>query len=318
MKRIKIVFFALFLTFTVISFVSCEIKAPQKLEFRSAKYLLSDPGSVLDLSGELYVTGDKRAKIVYAVSDESVATVSPDGTLIAVGSGTAEITAVAADDENVRASAEIMVYPYAGAFVAEKYVDTLGCEVRARIVLDPQGSYVFYRYPMDPEKNGGVITPSFTDSGWYRVENGRFFFTGDVLGDFDMTFSARDGRICLDGTVALGVARAKLTMELFRFSDRGEFGVYAGEGQSESGAAVDCQLYLENGSYKLLVKSKSGQDTVSSGIYAFNGDVIEFVASRGPSFYAEYSSAVAVVRSDGFPISINDGTLIVSGVLKKS
>lgn len=70
-------------------------------------------------------------EVVYKSSDTSVITVDADGTLHAVGAGTAKITAYLADDESVSDTEQIIVYrhtpvmQFASAQVIKKYGDSV-------------------------------------------------------------------------------------------------------------------------------------------------------------------------------------------------
>ena len=120
----------------------------------------------------------------YSSDDTTVVEVSEDGVLTAVGFGTATISVVSSVDSSVSDSIDIAVYEYCGTYSGEKFIEAMSCDIAVSIELKADGTYSFYRAPMDLSAMGGGVMSEMTDEGTYVLEGTKILFTGEDLGEF--------------------------------------------------------------------------------------------------------------------------------------
>lgn len=297
---------------------ACGSKAPDGIALKTSALLLGDVGETYDLSKDVEINGGDDAKLKYSVSDTSVAEVSENGVVTAKGFGSVTVTVSAAADENVKATADVLVYGYRGIYTATKYIDAMGCDVRVRLKLNGDGTYEYYRYPMTVALSGGGSMPSLSDNGTYIASGNQFTFTGKYLGGFELSFRINAGEATLSGSMPTGGAKTQMILLLNSTEDRGENGVYTGRGETENGSAIDYSLTLKDGTYTLQTTKDGKNDKISSGAYSFENNIIEFTASEGASFKAEYNASRSVVEGTAIPVSEDgDGNVIALTLTKE-
>lgn len=290
---------------------ACGTKAPDSITLKTSALMFGGVGETYDFSQEVEIKGDSGAKLNYSVSDTSVAEVSDNGVITAKGFGSVTVTVYAAADEKIKAAADILVFPYRGVYTATKYIDAMGCDIRIRLKLNDDGTYDYFRYPMTVVLSGGGSMPSLSDKGVFKVNGSKFTFTGEYLSEFDLAFQINSGKATLSGSIPTGGANTQMQMLLNTSDDRGESGTYTGRGETENGSVIDYALTLNGGVYTLKTTRSGQSENISSGIYSFENGVIEFTASEGASFKADYSAARGVVEGTAIPVSgDSDGAVI--------
>ena len=290
-------------------------KAPGELNLKEEAYLLRALGDQVDLSKELVIEDEKASRdVTYIVDASDVVTATPEGVLTAASPGSATVTVASAVDGSVKATAEVLVYDFSGIYTTEKYIDAMGCNVRVNLELLDDGTFRFYRYPMNVALEGGGLMEGFSDAGTYTTEGNGVHFVGDYFKDFHLKLSldSKDNAR-LSGTPPTGGATTD--MEFIRNSreDRQEAGAYIGAAETEDGRDVLLQLEMEGGSYLLSADSS----VISSGIYSFNGSQVEFWADIGVSFRAVYDAERQVVEGTEIPVSAETGAAPVAVTLTR-
>ena len=280
---------------------ACGARVPDSITLKTSALMLGGIGETYDLSKDVKIDGGSHTKLKYSTSDTSVAEVSESGVVTAKGFGS--VTVSAATDENVKATADVLVYNYRGIYTATKYIDAMGCDIRIRLKLNDDGTYEYYRYPMTVALSGGGLMPSLSDGGTYTVTGNQLVFTGKYLSEFELSFQINAGEATLSGSMPTGGANTQMQMLLNSTDDRGESGVYTGSGETESGSVIDYVLTLNGGTYSLQTTYNGQSNIISSGIYTFENDIIEFTALKGASFKADYNVPRSVVEGTAIPAS---------------
>ena len=214
MRKVRIFAAILCIAALALSLAACKGKAPEKIELSEKAFLMGSAGETLNIKEKVTVTGNADAKLKYSVSDPAVAEVSEDGVITAKGFGSAVITISAEADENVNTSADILVYPYAGKYAGTKYIDAMGCDITVEITLNSDGTYEYYRAPMNVALEGGGEMPELTDAGTFVVTESEFVFTGEYLGEFKLSFKIASDSAALEGSVPTGGAPTQMQLML--------------------------------------------------------------------------------------------------------
>lgn len=189
-------------------------KAPKSISFSTSTHIMAKAGETYKLSDILQIEGaGADTKVEYSSSDTSVAEVSSDGVITAKGYGTATITAVSAADKNVTASMDLAVYDYYGEYTGEKYVDAMKCDVKVSINIKDDGTYTFFRAPMNIAISGGGQMPELLDKGTYTISGNQIKFAGETLGEFTTTFGIENGAVVLSGKIPTGGAATSLELK---------------------------------------------------------------------------------------------------------
>ena len=291
---------ALGLIFLLAGVSACGQKGPKSISLEKNEFMLNGIGATYDIKEDVSADGGDFDALTYKSTDETVAVVSADGIIEARGLGSAQIRVESAANSNVSAAMEIFVYPYCGIYTAEKYIDAMGCDIRIRMSLNEDGTYEYYRYPMNVALSGGGEMPGLDDTGIYTLESSEFTFSGDFLGEFPMNFKVSDGNGFLDGKIPTGGASTQMQLMLNSTDDKGESGTYYGTGEASDGQMLQYELYLNKGEYSL--KNSADGSIISEGTYSFENTLIEFSAEFGASFNAEFDSARGVVEGTQIPV----------------
>lgn len=314
MKKIKVLSMAVTLAAVCTLSVGCIEKAPDKIELKVSELMLAGTGEAYDISKEVITEGGSDSpKLKYKVSDESIAVVDDNGVITAKGQGTVVVTVASSVDEGIAAAADVLVYPYHNTYSAVKYIEAMGCNIRIRLALNPDGSYDYYRYPMNVALSGGGQMPSLSDKGSYKTSGGKFTFTGDILGEFTMDFKIEDKTAYLEGDMPTGGATTHMKLMINSKESKGENGTYTASTETEDCSAALLTLTLNDGKYTL----KNSDKKVSEGSYTFENNRIEFSAKYGVSFGADYNKGKGTVEGTLIPINAEAEEKNVSATLTK-
>lgn len=295
-------------------------KAPKAISLASEGYIFSEAGETYNIAGDVQTEGENASvEFKYSSSDTSVAEISEDGVLTVKGEGSATVTVASAEDESVSASAAVLVYDYAGVYTCEKYIDAMGCDVKVSLSVADDGTFGFYRYPMNVNLEGGGQMEGLQDAGTYEVKGNEMKFSADYLGTFNLTFTLdKDGNAQLSGDTPTGGASTDMTFSRTVSEDRGESGTYTGSGETMSGNSVSYSLQLNSGTYVLTAAGADGAETtVSSGVYSFAGEEIEFFAEEGTTFSASYDESRQVIEGTAIPVSAENSYEFTAVTLTK-
>ena len=141
-------------------------KVPESIQFEEAAHLIPGLGSTYDAAAALEISGDDaNEEIIFSTYDDSVAEVSGEGVITATGYGVTTIIATSAADETVSASMDVAVYDLFGTYSGVKKIEAMGCDVAVDIVLKEDGTYSYYRAPMEVALNGGGEMPALEAEG---------------------------------------------------------------------------------------------------------------------------------------------------------
>lgn len=289
-------------------------KTPKSLAFQSEGYVFSGEEETLNLVEEVKAEGEDTSKeFVFTSSDESVAVISEDGILTTKQEGTAKVTVAAAQDENVSATTDILVYDYTGIYTGEKYIDAMGCNVRISFELGKDGNFSFYRYPMNVALEGGGQMEGMPEEGSYRVEGNQIVFTPEYFKEFSLRLSIKDNKAMLTGDTPTGGAITEMVFTQNQMEDQGEAGVYEGNGENEAGEMISYHLELENGRYQFSAQ----EEVISQGSYRFLDSEIEFFATEGMTFHASYNADRKVIEGTDIPTAAEEGHAGIAVTLEK-
>ena len=313
MKKFFVILLALVLPAALL-LTGCGSKAPDSIGITGGDIMLGEIGETLDLTQRITTEGSEGAELTYSSSDSSVVTVDEQGCITAAGYGSAAVTVSAKADPSVQDTVNLLVWPYQGIYTASKYIDAMGCEIRIRLTLYPDGSFAYYRYPMVVALDGGGQMPWLEDEGSYTAEGAEFRLNGDYLGEYVLTFQLADGEASLTGSVPTGGASTQIKLILNDTDDRGEAGSYTGYGETVQGDLLDYCLALSGGSYEL----KANGGTISAGSYTFCGDEVEFAAAQGLSFTASYDADRGTVEGTEIPVSADSLDLTAVTLIKEN
>ena len=131
-KKFKLKAFLIILAITVFAFYSCDGITTANSGITVTNLSLNDTELTVKLTStaQLAATVEPEAaseiSLIWATSDESIVTISDDGTATAVGAGTAEIT-VSTTDDSFSASASVTVLPI--LYGASKGNSSLGTSI---------------------------------------------------------------------------------------------------------------------------------------------------------------------------------------------
>ena len=276
-------------------------KAPQTLNLQEEAYLLQAPGDSVELAKEVVIEDEKASKdVTFTVDDPAVVSISAEGVLTAVAPGSARVTVASAVDGSVKDTAEVLVYDFSGVYTTEKYIDAMGCNVRVNLEVLPDGTFRYYRYPMNVNLDGGGLMEGFSDFGTYQTMGGSVHFVGDYFKDFNLKLHLDDQEnALLTGKTPTGGATTDMEFVRNTREDRQEAGTYLGAGETQDGRVVSLRLEMEDGTYLL----SADNSVISAGIYSFNGSETSFWAEIGVSFRAAYDADRQVVEGTEIPVS---------------
>ncbi len=188
-------------------------KVPESIQFEEAAHLIPGLGSTYDAAAALEISGDDaNEEIIFSTYDDSVAEVSGEGVITATGYGVTTIIATSAADETVSASMDVAVYDLFGTYSGVKKIEAMGCDVAVDIVLKEDGTYSYYRAPMEVALNGGGEMPALEAEGTYVMAGTEITFTDDVLGEYTAVFLISDEKGCLTGKLPTGGAATEMEL----------------------------------------------------------------------------------------------------------
>lgn len=194
--------------------VSAGEAAPESIQFTEAAHILPEVGAEFDIASMIEITGaDASEEIVYSTYDDTVAEVTEEGLLVANGYGITTIIASSAADETVCASMDVAVCDLYGTYSGAKTIEAMGCDIAVDITLKEDGTYAFYRAPMDIQMEGGGQMPELEDEGTYEVNGVEVTFTSEALGEFTVTFQMNEDSVSLAGKIPTGGPSTEMELE---------------------------------------------------------------------------------------------------------
>lgn len=184
----------------------CGAKGPESVTLTTDAVMLANTGDTYDLAEAIVVEpADAEAAFTYVSSDDGVVEVSADGVITAVAEGTATVQVTLEDSsENITLNMDVAVYNYMGTYSAAKHIDAMGCDVSVEITLNEDGTYSFYRAPMNIAMSGGGEMPALEDVGTYVMNGAEIVFASEALGDFSVTLRMENGAAVLSGKIPTG------------------------------------------------------------------------------------------------------------------
>lgn len=188
-------------------------EAPEGIQFLETAHLIPaleetyDAAAVLEISGE-----DANQDIIYSSYDESVAEVSEDGVITAVGYGITTIVASSAADETVSASIDVAVYDLYGTYSGVKTIEAMGCDIDIDLTLNEDGTFEYYREPMTVQLEGGGEMEGLADEGTYEMNGVEITFTGEALGEYTLNFGIQGEDGILTGKTPTGGADTEMEL----------------------------------------------------------------------------------------------------------
>ena len=194
----------------------CAQKAPDAITAAVSELVLSGTGDTADISELIKIEGDAEAKLKYSVSDESILNISDDGIVTAADYGAATVVISAQADENVYTSIDVLVADYMEKYTVTKYIDAMGCDIKIDLTLNKDGTFDYYRYPMNVQLEGGGEMDGLTDQGTYTVEGNKVNLKGDYLGEYTLELKLNLGEISLNGSIPTGGAATQVQMNIER------------------------------------------------------------------------------------------------------
>lgn len=214
------------------TFAGADGGAPEHIQFEEAAHLIPALGETYDAAAALEISGDDASgEMVYSTFDESVAEVSEDGVITATGYGITTIVVSSAVDETVSASMDVAVFDLYGTYSGVKTIEAMGCDVAVDITLKEDGTYSYYRAPMEVALSGGGEMPELEEEGTYEMTGTEITFTGETLGEYTAVFRIEEENGCLAGKLPTGGAATE--MELVKEAEEEST---EEEGVSEEGA----------------------------------------------------------------------------------
>lgn len=207
----------------------------------------------------------------------------------------------------------IPVEEYAGVYTAEKFIDAMGCDVRISLMVREDGSFSFFRYPMNVALEGGGAMESMMDAGTYKEEGEKLAFQPETLKEFALTVKENDKKVLLSGSTPTGGAPTDMEFVKAVKEDREESGVYAGTGETLSGLTVSYNLEMTDGAYTLMQDGA----VISRGTYYFTETEAEFFAEEGMCFHAGYDADRQVVEGTMIPAVEGEGYTEIAATLEK-
>lgn len=193
-------------------------KAKEELKFEEEEHLIPGIGKTWDAAEGLEISGSEaKDGVVYSTFDDTVASVSEDGVVTANGCGTTTIVAASAEDEAISTSIDVTVFDFYGMYAGVKTVEAMGCDIAIDMTLNEDGTYLYYRAPMNVALGGGGEMPALEDEGAWEMTGTTITFTGKELGEFTAEFGLADNDGVLKGKLPTGGAQTE--MELVKETD---------------------------------------------------------------------------------------------------
>ncbi len=294
--------------------------APESINLAHPAYMFTEEGESYKLSDDVEIVGEGASQdVIYTSSDSSIVEISETGELKVIGSGVATVTVASKANENVNVSADVLIYNYMGTYTGKKYVEAMGTDIRVTIKLLDDGSYLYYRYPMNVNLDGGGLMEGMTGRGTYEAVGNKINFGGNYLPEFSSELQiGSEGMAEMTGEMPTGGANTEMNLMQTSTEDMSESGSYKGVGESEDLGSVSYELTLNEGEYTLIATVQdSTAETVSKGSYSFYENNIEFFAESGITFNASYDSGRGVVEGVAIPVTAESSIVTVSVTLEK-
>lgn len=192
---------------------NCAEAVPEGISFTTDAYILPALDAEFDIASLLEITGENASEeIIYSTYDDSIAEVNEEGMLVANDYGVTTIIASSAADETICASIDVAVCDFYGTYAGTKTIEAMGCDITVELTLEEDGTYSFYRAPMNISMDGGGEMPEMTDIGTYEVNGVEVTFTGEELGEFTVTFQLDEENTFLAGKVPTGGPTTQLEL----------------------------------------------------------------------------------------------------------
>ena len=187
--------------------------APESIAFDTAAYMLPAIGETYDAGAGLLLEGEGASEdVIYMTFDESVASVSEEGIITANGYGITTIIASSAIDETVSAAMDVAVFDFYGMYSGVKTIEAMGCDIAVDITLNADGTYVYYRAPLNIQMAGGGEMPELEDEGTFEMTGTELTFTGEELGEFTAAFVIDGEEGMLNGKIPTGGPSTELEL----------------------------------------------------------------------------------------------------------
>lgn len=212
-KKITVSAMAMACVWAAALFAGAEGNAPETMEFTEEAHLIPEVGETYDAAKILEFTGDSYdASVVYSSYDDSVAEVSEDGIITATGCGVTTIVVSSAVDETVSASIDIAVFDVYGTYTGTKTIEAMGCDITIDLTLNDDGTFTYYRAPMNVKLDGGGEMDGLEDEGTYEIDGTEFTFKAEYLGEYTADFSLDDEDGVLSGKLPTGGADTEMKL----------------------------------------------------------------------------------------------------------
>lgn len=188
-------------------------RAPESIRFAGTERLLLASGETYDVASVLEIEGEGAdTEMIYSTFDESIAEISGEGIVTAGGYGVTTIVVSSAVDETVSASVDVTVFDLYGTYSGMNRIEAMDCDISIDITLKEDGTFSYYRAPMNVQMNGGGEMPELEDQGTYERNGTDFVLKGDELGEFTVTFTLEGETGSLAGKLPTGGAATDMKL----------------------------------------------------------------------------------------------------------
>lgn len=205
------------LILTIPAYAAVQGSVPESVHFSEEVHILPAIGETFDLRSVLEIEGqDMNKEMVYSVFDDSVVQVSQEGELTAIGYGMTTVIASAMEDETISAGMDVEVLDLYGTYTGSKTIEMMGCEITINVELNEDGTFSYYRAPMEIKLTGGGEMKALKDEGKYKIKGNEILFTGAETGEYTAVLEIKKEDVLLKGKLPTGGGPAT-EMELIRF-----------------------------------------------------------------------------------------------------
>lgn len=289
---------------------NCEEAVPESIAFKTEAYILPTLDAEFDMASILEITGGDAGEIIYSVYDDTVAEVNEEGMLLAKDYGVTTIIACVAADETICASIDVAVCDFYGMYAGTKMIEAMGCDIDVEITLEEDGTYSFYRAPMNINMDGGGEMPEMTDNGTYEVNGIEVTFTGEELGEFTVTFQLDEDGTSLVGKIPTGGPATQ--MELVKAETEEALEAEIEEANTAS-LANDYYIDLTELGMKLTFYLRLEEE----GTFLFS-NTLDFEVNKSSGTFQESEGAYLMVYDsvNGEEKSVSDGVTSTFEVLE--
>lgn len=183
----------------------------EEIGFTSEAEIIPALGETFDVSKILKLS-DEEQDILYSSYDDTVAEISEDGVITGTGYGITTIVAALSQDETISASLDVAVFDLYGTYSGEKTIEAMGCDVAIDLTLHEDGTFDYYRAPMEVSLEGGGEMPELKAEGTYELEGAQISFDCEELGGFTAVFGMEDREGYLEGSLPTGGADTEMEL----------------------------------------------------------------------------------------------------------